>query len=50
MDFVADIGGFLLKAAIIVVAVGFIVGLIAQAAQKQKRVKVTYKSRIYLKS
>ncbi|MCP1339844.1 protease SohB [Idiomarina sp. M1R2S28] len=39
MDFVADIGGFLLKAAIIVVAVGFIVGLIAQAAQKQKKSK-----------
>jgi len=39
MDFVADIGGFLLKAAIIVVAVGFIVGLVAQAAQKQKKGK-----------
>jgi serine protease SohB len=39
MDFVADIGGFLLKAAIIVVAVGFIVGLVAQAAQKQKKSK-----------
>ncbi|RUO67254.1 protease SohB [Idiomarina ramblicola] len=39
MDFVADIGSFLLKAAIIVVAVGFIVGLVAQAAQKQKKSK-----------
>lgn len=39
MDFVADVGSFLLKAAIIVVAVGFIVGLVAQAAQKQKKNK-----------
>ncbi|WP_417434440.1 protease SohB [Idiomarina abyssalis] len=39
MDFVADIGSFLLKAAIIVVAIGFIVGLLAQAAQKQKKSK-----------
>ena len=39
MDFVADIGGFLLKAAIIVVAVGVIVGILLNAAQKQKKSK-----------
>lgn len=39
MEFIADIGGFLLKAAIIVIAVGFIIGLLAQAAQKQKKPK-----------
>ncbi|MDV6316868.1 protease SohB [Idiomarina sp. HP20-50] len=39
MEFLADIGGFVIKAAIIVIAVVFIVGVIAQAAQKQKKNK-----------
>ncbi|WP_290609329.1 protease SohB [Idiomarina sp.] len=39
MEFLVDIGSFLLKAAIIVIAVGFIIGLLAQAAQKQKKSK-----------
>lgn len=39
MEFLVDIGAFLLKAAIIVIAVGFIIGLLAQAAQKQKKSK-----------
>ena len=39
MEFLVDIGSFLLKVAIIVIAVGFIIGLLAQAAQKQKKSK-----------
>jgi serine protease SohB len=39
MEFLADIGGFLLKAAIIVFAFVIITGVIAQAAQKQKKQK-----------
>lgn len=49
MEFLADVGGFLLKAAIIVFAFVVITGVIAQAAQKQKKQKgeleVTHLSR-----
>ena len=49
MEFIADVGGFLLKAAIIVFAFVVITGVIAQAAQKQKKQKgeleVTHLSR-----
>lgn len=39
MEFLADIGGFIIKAAAIVFAFVIIVGVIAQAAQKQKKQK-----------
>lgn len=39
MEFLAEIGGFVLKAAIIVFAFVIITGVIAQAAQKQKKSK-----------
>lgn len=39
MEFIADIGAFLIKAAIVVVAFVLISGVIAQAAQKQKKDK-----------
>ncbi|MGM0481630.1 MAG: protease SohB [Pseudomonadota bacterium] len=39
MEFVADIGGFLIKAAVVVIAFVVISGVIAQAAQKQKKAK-----------
>ena len=39
MEFLADIGSFLLKAAIIIFAFVIITGVIAQAAQKQKKQK-----------
>ena len=39
MEFLADIGGFFLKAAIIVFAFVIITGVITQAAQKQKKQK-----------
>lgn len=49
MEFIADVGGFLLKASIIVFAFVVITGVIAQAAQKQKKQKgeleVTHLSR-----
>ena len=49
MEFLADVGGFLLKAAIIVFAFVVVTGVIAQAAQKQKKQKgeleVTHLSR-----
>ena len=39
MEFLADIGSFLLKAGIIIFAFVIITGVIAQAAQKQKKQK-----------
>ena len=39
MEFLADIGGFIIKAGVIVVALVIILGVVAQTAQKQKRGK-----------
>ncbi|OIM99738.1 protease SohB [Idiomarina sp. MD25a] len=39
MEFLADIGGFIIKAAVIVLALVIVLGVVAQTAQKQKRGK-----------
>ncbi|PYE35249.1 inner membrane peptidase [Idiomarina fontislapidosi] len=39
MEFLADIGGFIIKAGVIVLALVIVLGVVAQTAQKQKRGK-----------